>query len=103
MIKKIDLQYLLSYLGLIPFILIILDKYFFSQLKEEIIINFLIYYTLLIIVFIGSINWSFENKVKNLIIIYGFLPSFFSTFIIILNLYKFNSYILIFLIISNKN
>jgi len=99
MIKKIDLQYLLSYFGLIPFLLIILDKYFFFQLKEEIINNFIIYYSLLILVFIGAINWNFESKVKNYIVIYGFFPSLFSTLIIILNLYKFNSSFLIILIV----
>ncbi len=99
MIKKIDLQYLLSYFGLIPFLLIILDKYFFFQLKEEIINNFIIYYSLLILVFIGAINWNFESKVKNYMVIYGFFPSLFSTLIIILNLYKFNSSFLIILIV----
>lgn len=99
MIKKIDPQYLLSYFGLIPFLLIILDKYFFFQLKEEIINNFIIYYSLLILVFIGAINWNFESKVKNYIVIYGFFPSLFSTLIIILNLYKFNSSFLIILIV----
>ena len=90
MFQKLNIQYFLSYFGLFPFIYILIDKYFFFQIKEDIVINFLIYYNLLIIVFIGSINWNFEIKIKNYIAIYGFLPSLFAVFIILLNLYKFN-------------
>ena len=60
MTKNLNLQYLLSYFGLIPYFFIIIDKYFFFQIKEEIIKDFLIYYTLLILVFIGSINWNLK-------------------------------------------
>ena len=82
---KLNFQYLFSYLGLIPFFIIIIDKYFFFQIKQEIIIDFIIYYTVLIFVFIGSTNWNFENNVKNYFVIYGFLPSLFGVIIIILN------------------
>ena len=94
MFKKLDLQYLFSYSGLIPYFYLIIDKYFFFQIKEEIITDFSIYYTLLILVFVGAINWSFQYKVKEIIIIYSFVPSIFASFIIILNLYKFNSFYL---------
>ena len=87
---KLNFQYLFSYLGLIPFFIIIIDKYFFFQIKQEIIIDFIIYYTVLIFVFIGSTNWNFENNVKNYFVIYGFLPSLFGVIIIILNLYDFD-------------
>ena len=98
-LKKINFQYLLSYSGIIPFIFIIIDKYFFFQINEDISINFIIYYLLIIIVFIGSINWNFEKKVENHIIIYGFLPSILSLFIIIMNLYDYDNLNLILLII----
>ena len=99
MLKNLNLQYLLSYLGLIPYILILLDKYFFFQIKEEIVINFSIYYTLIILVFIGAINWNLEQKIINKLAIYGFFPSLIALLIIILNLYNFNSsYLFLFLI-----
>ncbi len=91
MFKKLDLQYSFSYLGLFPYLLIIIDKYYFYQIKEEIILDFIIYYTLFIIIFIGSINWSFETKVKGFLIVYGFLPSLFSVIVLCLNLYDYNS------------
>ncbi len=99
MSKKLDFQYLLSYFGILPFIFIILDKYLFFQVKEEISINFLIYYSLFILVFVGSINWNLEIKIQNHIAIYGFLPSLFAVLILILNLYNFNVTFLIILII----
>ena len=91
MTKKLNLQYLLSYFGLVPYCYIILDKYFFFQIKEEIITDFLIYYTLLILVFIGSTNWNLNIPIKNHIALFGFIPSFFATIIIFLNLYNYNS------------
>ena len=96
---KINLQYLFSYLGLIPYFIILVDKYFFLQFVEEIILNFSIYYTLIILVFIGSINWNLEKKIQNHLIVYGFLPSIFSVIIIILNLYGYNTKVLIVILI----
>ena len=95
MFKNLNLQYLFSYSGLIPFFYILIDKYYFNQIKEEIIINFLIYYSILVFVFIGSLNWNLKTKLKNYIIFYGFLPSLIGTFLIILNLYNYNSLILL--------
>ena len=96
---KINLQYLFSYLGLIPYFIILVDKYFFLQFVEEIILNFSIYYTLIILVFIGSINWDLQKKIQNHLIVYGFLPSIFSVIIIILNLYGYNTKLLIVILI----
>ncbi len=92
MASRLNLQYLLSYLGLIPFFFILIDKYFFLQIKEEILTDFLIYYILLIFVFIGSANWNFQTNINNFVILYGFLPSIISVIIIILNLYDYNSH-----------
>ena len=91
MTKKLNLQYLLSYFGLVPYCYIILDKYFFFQIKEEIITDFLIYYTLLILVFIGSTNWNLNILIKNHIALFGFIPSLLATIIIFVNLYNYNS------------
>lgn len=95
--KRLNFQYLFSYLGILPFIFIIIDKFLFYQVKEEISINFSIYYTLFILVFIGSINWNLEESIQNHIVIYGFLPSLFAVLILILNLYNID---ITFLIIS---
>jgi len=88
------LQYIISYIGLIPYIYLLIDKYLFSNIKEEILLSFILYYTLIISVFIGSINWDLQKKVSNHLIIYGFIPTVCSLIIIILNLYSYNIKIL---------
>tara|TARA_B100000963_G_scaffold361740_1_gene399118 strand:- start:1720 stop:2151 length:432 start_codon:yes stop_codon:yes gene_type:complete len=99
MFQKLSLQYIFSYFGLLPFFYILIDKYYFYQIKEEIILDFLINYCLIIFVFIGSTNWNFSERIKNHIIIYGFLPSLFAFVIILLNLLNYNPLSLILLII----
>ena len=100
MLKKLNLQYLISYSGLLPYLIILIDKYFFYYIKEELVINFALNYSLIIFVFIGSINWNLEANIKNHIIIYGFAPSFLAVTIIILSLSNFDQiYLLLFVII----
>ena len=99
MLKKINIQFLFSYFGLIPYAVILLDKYFFLIINEEVSSNFIIYYSLIIIVLIGSINWNLKDNLPTHIVVYGFLPSFFSVIIIILNLYDISVFIIFFLII----
>ena len=99
MFPKLNLQYLISYLGLAPFIIIILNKYYFFQINYEVSQSFTIYYCIIILVFIGAINWNLHEKINNFLVIYGFIPSFFSLFIIILNLYNFKFDILILTIV----
>ena len=89
---KINYQYLLSYLGFIPYIIVIIDKYFFYLINEDIYKNFLVYYTILIIVFIGAINWNLKKQIGIFIALYGFIPSLFSTIVLILNQYNFSFY-----------
>ena len=98
MFYKTNLQYIISYLGLIPYSLIFLGKYFF-YIEEEIIFDFIVYYTLTIIVFIGSEKWNLQKKIPNHLIVYGFLPSLYAVIIIILNLYSYDINILFFLLI----
>ena len=90
MSHKLNLQYIISYLGLIPYFLILVNEYLILQIEKEITYNFLIYYTLVISVFIGSTNWNLEKNISNHLVIYGFLPSIFAVIIIILNLYTFD-------------
>ena len=97
--KKINFQFLISYLGLIPYVLTFLDKYYFLIVKEEDLLNFVIYYSLIIIVFIGSINWNLKNNPPTHIVVYGFLPSLFAVIIIILSLLSINILIIFILLI----
>ena len=100
MLQKINFQYIFSYLGLIPFIIILINKYYFSIVDDEFSVNFTIYYTIVISVFIGSANWNLNENINTKIVIYGFVPSIFAVGIIILNLINFNSqYLIIFLIL----
>ena len=100
MFQKINFQYFFSYLGLIPFIIILINKYYFSIVDDEFSVNFTIYYTIVISVFIGSANWNLNENINTKIVIYGFVPSIFAVGIIILNLINFNSqYLIIFLIL----
>ena len=100
MFNKINLQYLISYFGIFPYLILLIDKYIFFQIEEKIFLNFILYYTLIIAVFIGSMNWDLLKIVPNYKIIHGFFPSFFALILIILNLYEFfNIKILILLII----
>ena len=89
-----NLQYIISYFGLIPYIYLLIDKYLFLNIEEEILYNFILYYTLIISVFIGSKNWNLQSKVPNHLIIYGFIPTVYSLILIILNLYSYNIKIL---------
>ena len=90
MSKKINFQFLISYFGLIPYVLIFLDKYYFLIVAEEHLLSFITYYSLIIIVFIGSINWNLKNNPPTHLVIYGFLPSLFAVMIIILSLLNIN-------------
>jgi len=104
MSKNFDLRFLISYLGLIPYLTLLVDKTFFNQVQTNIIDDFYIYYSLIIIVFIGAINWSLTQQVSNLLLLYGVLPSVFAVLVIVLQIYFFSyffvSLILILFILS---
>ena len=78
MYKNINLQFLISYLGLLPYLIVIIDKFLLQQIEIKILESFTVYYSIIILVFIGSINWNLEAKVSKKRVIYGFLPSFVS-------------------------
>ena len=102
MFKKINLQFLLSYLGLFPFLIILLDKFFFKSLHYNIVNDFSIFYSIIIFVFIGAVNWNLKKKISLLIIFIGFMPSFASVLIIIMFLYSYEvmNYLIILFIIQ---
>ena len=88
MFTKINIQYLLSYLGLIPFFFVILNKYYLLKINEDKSLDFIMHYTLIIFVFIGALNWNLEKKVTNLKVFFGFSPSLIAVILIFLNLYN---------------
>ena len=95
MYSKINLQYVISYFGLIPyFFILLINNDIISFTEKEIVSDFIIYYTLIISVFIGSMNWNLQQKIPAHLVIYGFLPSIFAVIIIILNLLNYSNSIL---------
>jgi hypothetical protein len=102
MFKKINLQFVFSYLGLLPFLIILLDNFFFRILNTNIVKDFLIFYSIIIFVFIGAINWNLKKNISFIIVLIGFMPSFSSVLIIImfLNSYEIINYLIVLFIIQ---
>ena len=96
MFNRINFQFLISYLGVVPFLIILFDKFFLFQLESNITKDFIIFYSLIIFVFIGALHWDFKNKLSPKLILLGFIPSLLTVFIILLFLY---SYEVLFLIV----
>ena len=90
MFKKINFQFLLSYLGLFPFLVILFDKFFFKLLDYNIENDFSVFYSIIIFVFIGAINWNLKKNISILIILIGFMPSLVSVLIILMFLYSYD-------------
>ncbi len=84
MYKKLNIQFLLSYAGLIPFFLVILDKFYFFNIAESAYFNFIINYTLIILVFVGATNWNLNENIRLSLVLHGFLPSLFALIIFVL-------------------
>ena len=102
MFKKINLQFLLSYLGLFPFLVILFDKFFFKLLDYNIVNDFSIFYSIIIFVFIGAINWNLKKNISIIIVLLGFIPSLVSVLIILMFLYSYEviNYLIILFIIQ---
>ena len=102
MLKKINFQFLLSYLGLLPFLVILFDKFFFKLLDYNIVNDFSIFYSIIIFVFIGAINWNLKKDISILIVLLGFIPSLVSVLIILMFLYSYEviNYLIILFIIQ---
>ena len=86
MIKNINLQFLISYLGLVPFLIAITDKFFFHYFKTNIVDDFIIIYSLIIFVFIGAINWDLKKRMPVKLVIIGFLPSLIAVILLCMHL-----------------
>ena len=102
MIKSINLQFLISYLGLVPFLIAIVDKFFFHYLNSSIIYDFTIIYSLIIFVFIGAINWDLKKNIPVKLVILGFLPSLIAVILLFthLNLYNIRLIVIIFFVLQ---
>jgi len=102
MFKKINLQFVLSYLGLFPFLFILFDYFFFKILDSNIVKDFFILYSLIIFVFIGAVNWNLKKNISLIVLFIGFMPSFFSVLMIIMFLYSYEviNYLIILFIIQ---
>ena len=102
MFKKINLQFIFSYLGLLPFLIILLDNFFFKILNTNIVKDFLIFYSIIIFVFIGAVNWNLKKNISLIIVFIGFMPSLASVLIIVMFLYSYQviNYLIILFIIQ---
>ena len=97
--KKTNLQFLISYLGLFPFVCVFFDIFLFNLFSISLLKDFIIFYTLLIFTYIGAMKWSFEKKLEPLIVLYGSFQSIISTFLIFFNLLSYDKNIILILII----
>ena len=99
MTRYLNFKYILSYLGVVPLLIIIIDNLFINNITKIIELDFIIFYLLIIFVFIGASNWDLNKSISNHLVIYGFLPSLFASFVIIFNLYLFNKLYIIILVL----
>ena len=102
MFKKINFQFVLSYLGLFPFLFILFYYFFFKILDSNIVKDFFILYLLIIFVFIGAVNWNLKNNISLIILFIGFMPSFASVLMIVMFIYSYEviNYLIILFIIQ---
>ena len=102
MSNRINSQILISYLGLLPFIFIIFDKFFFNLFNLYILKDFCVFYSIIIFVFIGALNWDLGKNISLMQVLMGFLPSLFSVFIIVLYLGSYDVFILIIILFLSQ-
>lgn len=99
--NNIKLQSYIAYIGLIPALTVIFDLHFIGTLNEEIIRNFMIYYTIIIFTFIGAMIWDININGSILITLYGTIPSLISFVLIVMNLIGFNYITIIQILITS--
>ena len=99
--NNIKLQSYIAYIGLIPALTVIFDLHFIGTLNEEIIRNFMIYYTIIIFTFIGAMLWDINLNGSILITLYGTIPSLISFVLIVMNLIGFNYITIIQILITS--
>ena len=100
------LQFTISYFGLVPYIYLLADLYLFRSIEPNIILNIMIFNTIIIYTFIGAIHWQWQYKKSTVLYtIHSFIPSLVSFIITIITVLEFTKeyifiYLAIFLIIQ---
>ena len=100
------LQFTISYFGLVPYTYLLADLYLFRSIEPNIILNIIIFNTIIIYTFIGAIHWQWQHKKSTVLYtIHSFIPSLVSFIITIITLLEFTKeyifiYLAIFLIIQ---
>ncbi len=89
-----NIKYIISYSGLIPFFYLIVDGYYLEYLSEKFINDVAIFMSCIIFTFIGAYNWNFHED-NTFLEVYGFMPSLLSMGILILNLIEYSQYLLL--------
>ena len=93
-----NVKYSVSYLGLIPFLYLIIDGYFLGILEINFIWDLSLLMSCIIFTFIGAYNWDFKVD-HPWLEFYGFLPSLISMIILTLSLLGINKIILLMVVI----
>jgi hypothetical protein len=89
----VNIKYIVSYLGLLPFIFLSIDGYFIALHEVQLIQNLAIIMSCIIFTFIGAYNWNFKVDF-NLLEFYGFIPSLLSMIILTVNIFDSSKYYL---------
>ena len=95
MFKKINLQFIISYLGLVPFLIVLSNNFFYQFLDTNIMKDFIVFYSLIIFVFIGANNWNLKKNISFKSLLLGFVPSFLSIFVILIFLHSYDVFFLL--------
>jgi len=93
-----NVKYFVSYLGLLPFLYLIIDGYYLEILDINFIWNLSLLMSCIIFTFIGAYNWNFLID-RPWIEFYGFLPSLISMVILTLSLLGISKIILLMVVI----
>ena len=93
-----NVKYLVSYLGLLPFLCLIIDGYYLEILDVNFIWDLSLLMSCIIFTFIGAYNWNFVID-RPWLEFYGFMPSFISMVILTLSLLGISKIILLIVVI----
>ena len=93
-----NVKYFVSYLGLIPFLYLIIDGYYLEILEISFIWDLSLLMSCIIFTFIGAYNWNFKID-HPWLEFYGFLPSFISMVILTLSLLGISKIILLLIVV----
>ena len=93
-----NVKYLVSYLGLLPFLCLIIDGYYIEILDVNFIWDLSLLMSCIIFTFIGAYNWNFVID-RPWLEFYGFMPSLISMVILTLSLLGISKIILLMVVI----